>query len=174
MLIAVAVGLLASVAVVLWMQSCEAKDEPLRGEYYGLTFPQSNLPKHDVAIGDLPLHVEVASGEGEIIIGMMGRREVPDGTGMLFVFPDAGIEPRKFWMKNCPTDLDVAFFGADRKLLNWCTMKALDVHSRHKSNGLARFAVEVRGGFFNERGVKVGDELHLPKALLKQIDADDD
>ena len=25
-----------------------------------------------------------------------------------------------------------------------------------------------------ERGVKVGDELHLPKALLKQIEADDD
>lgn len=174
MLIAVAAGLFASVVAALWLQSCEAGGEPLRGEYCGLLFPQSGLAEHDVAIGDLPLHVEVASEEGEIIIGMMGRRSVPDGTGMLFIFPDAGVEPRKFWMKNCPIDLDVAFFGADRKLLNWCTMKALDVQSQYKSNGLARFAVEVRGGFFDERGVKVGDELHLPKALLKQVDVDDD
>jgi len=164
---------MASVGAVLWVQSRAADDEPLRGTHHGWPFPQSGLPEHDIRIGDLTLHVEVAHTEGQIIIGMMGRRRVPDGTGMLFVFPRA--ETHAFWMKNCPIDLDVAFFGGDRKLVQLHTMTAWDVtRDKYDSGGPAQFAVETRGGYLTGQGVTVGDELHMPPAVLKLIQPDDD
>ena len=137
-------------------------------------FPQSGLPEHDIHIGDIPLRAEVVQTWDQIRIGMMGRVDVPDGTGMLFIFPDAGDGPRRFWMKNCPVDLDVAFFGSDRKLLNSTTMKAHDTRTRYESKGLAQFAVETRSGFFAEKDIGPGAVLHLPEAVLKLIEPDDD
>ena len=40
----------------------------------------------------------------------MGRREVPPGTGMLFLFPRPAREP--FWMKGCLVPLDIAWLDA--------------------------------------------------------------
>src|SRR5688500_13108083 len=50
---------------------------------------------------------EVASTSDERAEGLMYREDVPDGTGMLFVFPDVAV--RSFWMANTYVALDIAF-----------------------------------------------------------------
>jgi len=52
---------------------------------------------------------EIADDPREIRIGMMGRQEVPEGEGMLFVFPEPG--HRSFWMKNCLVSLDIVWLA---------------------------------------------------------------
>jgi uncharacterized membrane protein (UPF0127 family) len=154
----------------LWFQS---RTGPREGWFGGAHYPQQGLPAADVRIGELPLRVEVARADDQVKIGMMGRRDVPAGTGMLFVFPDA--RERHFWMKNCPVDLDLAFFDADRRLLNLTTMAAWDTdRSKYASAGPARYAIETRAGYLREKGVKAGDELHLPESILKQPQGNDD
>ncbi len=47
--------------------------------------------------------------------GLMGRKELPAGRGMLFVFDGPGT--RHFWMKNTLIDLDMVFLDGDLKVL---------------------------------------------------------
>ena len=46
----------------------------------------------------------------------MWRENIPDGTGMLFVWNNEAY--RNFWMKNTPTSLDILFFDGDGNFLN--------------------------------------------------------
>lgn len=43
--------------------------------------------------------------------GLMFVRDLPEGTGMLFVYADAG--PRAMWMKNTYITLDIVFIRGD-------------------------------------------------------------
>lgn len=49
--------------------------------------------------------LEVAKDELRRARGMMGRQEIPRGTGMLFLFAEPGVQ--LFWMKNCLVPLDM-------------------------------------------------------------------
>ncbi len=56
--------------------------------------------------------VELANTEDERRQGLMGRKELGDDAGMLFVFDDntAGC----FWMKDTPLPLDIVWLDADK------------------------------------------------------------
>jgi hypothetical protein len=56
------------------------------------------------------LSLEVRRSVGERARGMMGRRSVPPGTGMLFVFEEAG--RHSFWMRGCLIPLDIVWLDA--------------------------------------------------------------
>src|SRR5689334_4196008 len=60
--------------------------------------------------------VEVVTTPEEHQKGLMFRKEVPEGTGMLF---DFGVEqPLAFWMKNTYVSLDIIFIRADGRILS--------------------------------------------------------
>ena len=61
-------------------------------------------------------NVEIADNNETRSKGFMWRENIPDGTGMLFVWKREAY--RNFWMKNTPTSLDILFFDADGKFLN--------------------------------------------------------
>ena len=61
-------------------------------------------------------NVEIADNNETRSKGFMWRENIPDGTGMLFVWKKEVY--RNFWMKNTPTSLDILFFDGDGKFLN--------------------------------------------------------
>ena len=107
-----------------------------------------------VVFGSDTVRAEVANTAATRSQGLMYRDEVPDGTGMLFVF-DREAE-RSFWMQNTYVALDVAFIDANFRIVDIQQMEpeTADIH-----NGVrpAMFALEVRQGWFGERGIAVGD-----------------
>lgn len=96
---------------------------------------------------------EVASLPEQRAQGLMNRDSVPDGTGMLFVFPT--IEERSFWMKDTRVSLDVAFFDEAYRIIAIKQMEALD-ETLTDSDGPTAFALEVRMGWFAEQGIEAG------------------
>ena len=44
---------------------------------------------------------EVAENDKQRSLGFMGRTDIPEGTGMLFIWNDEAY--RNFWMKNTPS-----------------------------------------------------------------------
>ena len=60
--------------------------------------------------------VEVADNDKLRSLGLMGRTDVPEGTGMLFVWNDEAY--RNFWMKNTPSSLDIIFFDKNGNFIN--------------------------------------------------------
>lgn len=127
-----------------------------------------------VIFGTDTVHAEVASTEAQRERGLMGREAVPDGTGMLFVFPRS--EERLFWMKDTLVPLDVAVFDARNQVTAIKHLQPLD-ESLIDSDAPTALVLEVPRGWLAERGIGVGavadvvfgpgDLLHvLPQAVL--------
>ena len=60
--------------------------------------------------------VEVADNDKLRSLGFMGRTDIPEGTGMLFIWNDEAY--RNFWMKNTPSSLDIIFFDKNGNFIN--------------------------------------------------------
>ena len=106
-----------------------------------------------VVFGTDTVVAEVARTADERAEGLMYREEVPDGAGMLFVFPDSDI--RSFWMSNTYVALDIAYLDAGFTVVDIQQMEPQSTDP-HESAAPAMFALEVRQGWFEEHGVRVG------------------
>ncbi|MBF8263837.1 MAG: hypothetical protein HW387_1502 [Parachlamydiales bacterium] len=101
-----------------------------------------------------PLTVDLAQTPSERSLGLMGRKSLPEGTGMLFVYEKPGI--LSFWMKNTRIPLSIAFFDAGRRLINTVDMDPpqgthLPIYQSAKP---AQYALEVPQGWFESHGIR--------------------
>jgi uncharacterized membrane protein (UPF0127 family) len=108
---------------------------------------------------NIEVEVEIADNEAERMKGLMERTELAENAGMLFVFEEE--QPRSFWMKNTLIPLSIAYIDAEERIIDTQDMQPLD-ETVHRSAGPAMYALEVNQGFFEERGVEVGDTVELP------------
>ncbi len=111
-----------------------------------------------VIIGSDTVRVEIASTPAQRNEGLKYREEVPDGTGMLFVFQAESVQ--SFWMMDTYVALDIAYIDAKFRIVDIQQMEPLTT-DLHISARPAMFALEVRKGWFEERGVRVGDGVEL-------------
>jgi len=111
-----------------------------------------------VIIGSDTVRVEIASTPAQREEGLKYREEVADGTGMLFVFQAESV--RSFWMMDTYVALDIAYIDAKFRIVDIQQMEPLTTGA-HISARPAMFALEVRKGWFEERGVRVGDGVEL-------------
>ncbi|HEX8010818.1 MAG TPA: DUF192 domain-containing protein [Casimicrobiaceae bacterium] len=127
---------------------------------FGLAFftaPASTaagLPTVELAIKGQRLVAEVAATEATRTTGLMNRFSLQPDHGMLFVFEAP--QPQAFWMKNTYVPLSIAFIGSDGRILNIEDMAPL-TENTHPSRGLALYALEMKKGWFAERGIGAGD-----------------
>jgi uncharacterized membrane protein (UPF0127 family) len=106
--------------------------------------------------------VEIADNDAERARGLMGRTALAEDRGMLFVFDEE--QTLSFWMKNTLIPLSIAFMDSEGRIVDIQDMKPLDDDPPHYvSAEPARYALEVNQGFFEERGIKVGDRADLPE-----------
>jgi uncharacterized protein len=105
------------------------------------------------------VQVEIANDDAERTRGLMERTELPENAGMLFVF--AREQQLSFWMRNTFIPLSVAYIDAEGRIVDIDEMQPLD-ETQHPSDEPARYALEVNQGFFEERGVQVGDTVEWP------------
>jgi uncharacterized membrane protein (UPF0127 family) len=121
----------------------------------------ANFPRAGFAwviLGSDTVVAEVASTGDERAEGLMYRDNVPDGTGMLFVFQDS--QPRAFWMANTYVALDIAYMNPSYRVVDIIAMEPLITES-YPSSAPAMFALEVRQGWFAERGITVGAQARV-------------
>jgi uncharacterized membrane protein (UPF0127 family) len=123
------------------------------------------LPTIELAINGHRLVAEIAATGDTRTTGLMNRFSLQPDHGMLFVFSEP--QPLAFWMKNTYVPLSIAFIGTDGRILNIEDM-APQTESTHPSRGLAIYALEMKKGWFAERGIRPGDAVkgleRAPKA----------
>jgi uncharacterized membrane protein (UPF0127 family) len=111
----------------------------------------------ETATGRVDYRVEIADDEGERQHGLMYRTSMPDGHGMLFIFPQA--KPQAFWMRNTYMPLDIIYIGADGRIVSIIQGRPFD-DAPLPSDGPAIGVLEIYAGKAAEKGVKVGDRVH--------------
>jgi uncharacterized membrane protein (UPF0127 family) len=104
------------------------------------------------------LRAEIARSAEEKQRGLMFRKDLADGRGMLFVFDRDQI--MSFYMKNTFVPLSIAFIRSDGGITEIRDMRPLD-ESTVRSSRSVRYALEVPQGWFGRAGVKAGDRLLL-------------
>ena len=120
------------------------------------------LPVIDLTIKTAKLKAEVAADANSRTIGLMNRFSLKPDQGMIFVFAQS--EPLAFWMRNTFVPLSIAYIDSKGVIVNIVDMKPQD-ESTHPSTGPAMFALEMKQGWFKERGIVAGDKVNgLDKA----------
>src|SRR5450631_4272426 len=104
--------------------------------------------------------VEMATTEEEKTTGLMYRKELPDGKGMLFDFtPEQEVS---MWMKNTFISLDMIFIRADGRILRIAENTEPQSTKIISSGGPAKGVLEVIAGTAKKYGIQPGDRIGHP------------
>jgi uncharacterized protein len=104
--------------------------------------------------------VEMATTEEEKTTGLMYRKELPDGKGMLFDFSPA--QQISMWMKNTYVSLDMIFIRPDGRILRIAENTEPLSTKIIPSGGLAKGVLEVVAGTAKKYGIQPGDRIAHP------------
>ncbi|WP_225919554.1 DUF192 domain-containing protein [Actomonas aquatica] len=121
-----------------------------------------------ISVGDTTVDMQLAMRMTEMQRGLMGRTDLTDRQGMLFLYREPQV--LSFWMRNTPTALDIGFFTNDGVLREVYPMYPYDETSVRSFRDDVQYALELKQGGFAELGIKLGDKLDLA-ALKAAVEA---
>ena len=141
---------------------------------------RAGLPEIAVEIRGIWHRLELAATEPRRRRGMGGRSVIPRGTGMLFIHPDEA--PRRYWMKDCLVDIDIAYLDRNGVVVAIHRMSAEPPRGdterlaaydarlpRYPSRRGARYALELAAGEMTRLDVRVGRGIGLPVRALESF-----
>ena len=129
-----------------------------------LSCKTKKLPAKDIKIirqdgREFIVNAEIAEKAEDRNHGFMERKNIPDGTGMLFIFERDQI--LSFWMKNTPHPLSIAYIDSKGKIRNVYDMTPYSLSSI-VSTVSVRYALEVPQGWYKKNGITEGDTVLIP------------
>ena len=101
--------------------------------------------------------VELATNAAERAVGLMNRKELPEGRGMLFDFHDD--QPVQFWMHNTYIPLDMIFIAGDGRVVRVAENAKPMSDDLIPSGRPVRAVLEVIGGTARKFGIAPGDRI---------------
>ncbi|MBS0028798.1 DUF192 domain-containing protein [Chitinophaga sp. 22321] len=104
------------------------------------------------------IDIQLAQTDEQRSDGLMYRKSMTDGQGMLFIFPD--MEERAFWMKNTYISLDIIYIADNMEIVSiqkYATPLSEESLPSYKK---AKYVLEVNGGFCDKYHVAYGDKIH--------------
>ena len=104
--------------------------------------------------------VEVVDDDASRAKGLMFRRSLPEGTGMLFDFKVE--QDVAFWMQNTYIPLDMIFIRADGRILRIAENTEPMSTKQVPSGGKVLAVLEVIAGTTRKLGIVAGDRVAHP------------
>ena len=104
--------------------------------------------------------VEIADTDASREKGLMFRKSLPEGQGMLFDFHEE--QPVGFWMQNTYIPLDMVFIRGDGRILRIAENTEPLSTQLIPSGGPVRAVLEVTGGTTRKLGIAPGDRVASP------------
>jgi uncharacterized protein len=101
--------------------------------------------------------VELATNTAERAVGLMYRKELPEGRGMLFDFHDE--QPVQFWMHNTYISLDMIFIASDGRVVRVAENAKPMSDELIPSGRPVRAVLEVIAGTARKFGIAAGDRV---------------
>ncbi|MFH2113528.1 MAG: DUF192 domain-containing protein [Spirochaetota bacterium] len=121
---------------------------------------QKELPTVELRAGSVTVVAELARSPEEQTAGLMFRKSLADGRGMLFVYEDD--RRLSFYMKNTLVPLSIAFLAADGTIRGIYNMEPRSLKAVNSMRSV-RYALEVPQGWFDRAGLVIGDRFEIPQ-----------
>lgn len=122
----------------------------------------SGNKKPTVTLKNTQINVELAKSPYEQQTGLMGRKELKEDDGMLFIFKEP--EQSAIWMANMLIPLDIMWLDEERKIIylqenatpceDTSFMKCYVFMHPQKD----KYVLEVNAGWIKKHNVKLGDQ----------------
>jgi len=147
---------IALIALSLAFSSC---DQPSRPSANKVTQEAGIDTVFNIQQGSKITNLKKAGTDLEKSRGLMGVEKLPADTGMIFMYEADQV--MRFWMKDTPLDLDIAFVKANGVIAEIRTMKAEDLTEVASQSSQIRFCIEMSAGWYAASQVKAGDTINL-------------
>jgi len=154
--IAVVVALLALVVLVAYV----FLDKQSVQEETAVVPETENKEYRTLLLDDVEVRVEVVRTVADKRQGLSGRADLPEGTGMLFIFD----EPSElaFWMKDMHFAIDMVWFDASWSVVSVSENATPHSYPQHFSPETpAQYVLEVPAFFARENGIATGTQATL-------------
>lgn len=104
--------------------------------------------------------LEIADTADKQRVGLMCRKELPETTGMLFVYGDKQF--RTFWMKNTLIPLDIIFLTETGEIINYYeNAQPLREDILYSSLEPTKYVLELKGGTISQLNLSENDQIVL-------------
>jgi uncharacterized membrane protein (UPF0127 family) len=137
-----------------------------------ITQPSSQLQTAEIAVGGVPLTVELAYLPADTSLGLGYHEGLAPGTGMLFLFE--GSAPRSFWMRGMQFCIDIVWIengviqGAAESVCPEPAGTADADLTSYVSPVPVTYVLEVPAGWLDAYGLGVGTPLEGLPTLVGQ------
>lgn len=143
----------SSIFLLFLVVSCKADSEKA----------QNILPVKELTIENsegktITVQTEIAQTEEQHRKGLMFRKTLQDGYGMIFIYKIDQV--MSFWMKNTYVPLSIAFISRDGTIIDIFDMEPESTIPINSTRSV-RYALEVPQGYFSRTGIKSGDKVNL-------------
>lgn len=128
-------------------------------DYQAPPLPRGHVLLDSAFGGQAAVEVEIAVTPDETQRGLMWRRELPAGKGMLFIFDEE--QDHSFWMKNTLIPLDMIYIGADLRVAGVVENAEPRTLTGRSVGRPSRYVLEVPGGWAAKAGVRAGGKVKL-------------
>jgi len=105
--------------------------------------------------------IELADTQEKKLAGLMFRENLPENSGMLFIFDEEAIYG--FWMKNMRIALDMIWIDGNKRIVD-ITKNALPCQADCPSiqpKRAAKYVLEVNSGFTDAHNIFVDDKVEF-------------
>jgi uncharacterized membrane protein (UPF0127 family) len=140
---------------VIPQRKFQLKDLQVEDLWVGETDPKTGKPQHKLKSWVMDTDAKRQEGLMFVLDG-----DIKQDEGMIFVFKYA--ENQRFWMMNTYIHLDIAYIGADYRIVKMYTMIAHDTTTDYSSIKPAKYVLEMKQGTIKRLGLKLGQVVSIP------------
>ena len=123
-------------------------------DYVAPALPRGWVLLRDAYGGVHRVEVEVAATGAARTRGLMWRKELPVGQGMLFIFPQEAV--LSFWMRNTLIPLDMLFINGEKRVVGIIVQAEPRTDASRTVGEPSRYVLEVPGGWSQQVGLRPG------------------
>lgn len=135
-------------------------DGPNDLEGTGALVDSREAKEPNVSIRGSEISVEIAATPEARTLGLSGRPTLPDGAGLLFVFPRNS--DWSFWMKDMLFSIDIVWISAERRIVHIeRSVPPESFPASFRPDAPARYVLEVNAGVAERSGWTVGDVVEI-------------
>ncbi len=113
-----------------------------------------------IFINDQEFRAEIADTDEKRVLGLSGRENLPEDSGLLFIFPTSDYYP--FWMKDMNFPIDILWIDENWTIVDITeNVQPESYPQTFRPQTPAKYVLEINAGLSKDLNIKRGDKIRF-------------